>query len=290
MAVAVLSPCVLEVRGKQEQVHYSQLETLIQNLYRFTNLKFQLYRKAPFDGYKMEMPVYNQHLTLNNLVAVNIFGTIQKMLESDYIELDDVLPAELPSSFAISTDPLSDAFCSYLSYLEGKDAVLFIGEDNFSIPRPIELHTDKAYYMNTSTYVWLELSDVLLPYLKTVDDCDAIFPRASFCSEYNKYVLKTIKDGHFNQTEKISLYEKVGATVAAYNLYNKNNHLSNLNSTNGKLRIVYEKSIGKKYYLSLDLESGGFEVFNRSFHHLGQFSFSCNQVKPSEPQNHKLQH
>jgi len=290
MAIAALSPCVLEVREKEEQVHYSQLAMLLQNLHRFTNFKFQLYRKAPFDGYKMEIPVYEQHSTLNNLVAVNIFGTIQKMLASDYLELDDFSPAELPAAFLIGTDPLSDAFRSYLSYLEGKDAVLFVGEDNFSIPRPIEIHTDKTFHMNTSTYVWLELSDVLLPYLKVVDDCDTIFPRASFCSEYNGYVQKTIKDGHLNQAEKNSLYEKVGGVVAAYNLYSKNNHLSRLNSTTGKRRIVYEKSIGKRYYLSLDLESGGFEVFNRSFHHLGQFSFSCNQVKPPEPQNHILNH
>ena len=83
MAIAALSPCVLEVREKEEQVHYSQLAMLLQNLHRFTNFKFQLYRKAPFDGYKMEIPVYEQHSTLNNLVAVNIFGTIQKMLASD---------------------------------------------------------------------------------------------------------------------------------------------------------------------------------------------------------------
>lgn len=290
MAIAVLSPCVLEVRGKDEQLHYALLQKLVQNLYKYTDLEFQLYRKAPFEGYKMEIPVYEKNATLNNLVTVNIFGTIQKMLARDYVELDAVAPAKLPSSFHIGTDPLSIAFCCYLSYLRDADAVLFVGEDNFSVPRPIEIIAEKLFNINTSTYIRIELSDVLLPYLRGVDEQDDIFPRAEFCGDYNSFVLQRIKEQRMNQDEKNALFERVGSVVARYNLYEKNKHLSQLNSTKEIRRIVYEKTVGKKYYLSLDLESGGFEVFDRRFRHLGQFSFSCNKVKPSEPNDHVLHH
>lgn len=290
MSIAVLSPCVLEVRGKDESIHYSQLSELIQNLYLFTNLKFQIYKKAPYDGYKMEIPVYCQYSNLNNLVAVNIFGTIQKMLSDECIDLDSFPVADLPTAFRIGADPISNAFRSYLGYLNGRDAVLFIGEDNFSVPRPIEVHAESIFNIITSTYIHLELSSILLPYLKDANDCNAIFPREDFCSKYNDYVLQTIKEQHFDQSAKNAIFENIGGIVATYNLYTKNNRLSKLNSTNNKRRIVYEKNVGRKYYLSLDLESGGFEVFDRRYTHLGQFSFSGIQDKPADPVNHILRH
>lgn len=290
MPFAVLSPCALDAQGKDERVHYNELAALLENLYRFTDLQFQIYKKAPFDGYKMEIPIYTQFSHLNNLVAVNIYGKIQKMLSGDYVDLDGYPPAKLPDSFCIRTDSLSIAFCSYLSYLEGKEAVLFIGEANSSVPRPVEVCANNTFRIDTSTYLWLELSDVLLPYLKDNVNCDEIFPRALFCSKYNEYVIKTINEGCMDQSGKNALFESVGATVAAYNMYTKNTRLSKLNTTRNKKRIVYEKQAGKKYYLSLDLESGGFEVFDRSYRHLGQFSFSCNKVRPEDPENHKLIH
>ena len=144
--------------------------------------------------------------------------------------------------------------------------------------------------MNASTYVSIELSDILLPYLKCVDNWDSIFPRASFCSKYNQYVLDMIKSQGMGEREKQALFEDVGAIVAIYNMYSKNNRLSRINTTGAKKRIVYEKKKGKKYYLSLDLESGGYEVFDHAYRHLGQFSFSCQKVKPAEPSTHFLCH
>lgn len=290
MSIAVLSPCVLETRGKDEFQHFAQLSEFIQNLYSFTDLKFQIYKKAPYDGYKMEIPIYRQYSNLNNLVTVTIYGTIQKMLSDEYIDLDNVPAATLPGSFRIGSDPISIAFRSYLNYLSGCDALLFIGEDNCAVPRPIEVQGETTYCINTSTYLFLELSNILLPYLKNVDDVDAIFPRALFCSKYNDYVLQTISDNHLDQAGKNAIFESIGGVVAGYNLYTKNNRLSRMNSTNDRRRIVYEKSIGKKYFLSLDLESGGFEVFDRRYQHLGQFSFSGDQDKPADPRNHKLNH
>lgn len=149
---------------------------------------------------------------------------------------------------------------------------------------------NNTFCIDTSTYLWLELSDVLLPYLKDDINCDEIFPRAKFCSKYNECVIKTIDAFSMDQSGKNAIFESVGATVAAYNMYTKNTHLSKLNTSRNKKRIVYEKKTGKKYYLSLDLESGGFEVFDDGYRHLGQFSFACNKVKPEDPKNHKLRH
>lgn len=290
MDIAVLSPCVLEKGHKAEREHYAELSTLIHNLYTHTNLKFQLYQKAPFDSYKMEIPVY-EDATLNSFVTVNIYGTIQKMLLREYIDLEDIAPVQMPREFTLDENPLTNAFRCYLNYLKGVDSLLFIGEHNFPVPRPIELcGDDTSFKMNASTYVNIELSDVLLPYLKSVDNLDSIFPRANFCSKYNQYVLDMIKSRGMGQEQKNALFENVGSIVAIYNMYSKNNRLSRINTTAAKKRIVYEKREGKKYYLSLDLESGGYEVFDRAYRHLGQFSFSCQQVRPAEPLTHILYH
>ena len=290
MDIAVLSPCVLEKGDKSERVHYAKLSALIDNLCMHTNLKFQLYQKAPFDSYKMEIPVY-EDATLNNLVTVNVYGKIQKMLLKEYIDLEDIAPVQLPREFILDETPLTNAFRSYLNYLKGVNSLLFIGEHNFHVPRPVELHgDDTSFEMNASTYINIELSDILLPYLKSVDNLDSIFPRASFCSKYNQYVLDIITSRGMGEHEQQALFEDIGSIVAIYNMYSKNNRLSRINTTAKKKRIVYEKKQGKKYYLSLDLESGGYEVFDRAYRHLGQFSFSCKQVRPAEPLTHILRH
>lgn len=290
MSIAVLSPCLLEVRGEHEQLHYSRLSTLIMNLYSYTKLKFQYYRKAPFDGYKMIIPDYKKNLYLNNLVTINIYGTIQKMLLQDYIDLDNVEPVAFPKQLSIGNDDMSKAFCSYLNYLHGKESVLFIGKDSFSVSRPIEFNPEEPFKMDTSTYITIELTDVLLPYLKDVENVASIFPRAKFCSKYNEYVLAQVQQKGISQAEKMSLFEEIGSIVAKYNLYVRDRRLSKLNSTKNKLRIVYQKITGTKYYLSLDLESGGYEAFDSHYRHLGQFNFSCEQVKKPSPTDHILHH
>ena len=99
-----------------------------------------------------------------------------------------------------------------------------------------------------------------------------------------------IEEQGMNESEKQALFEKMGPVVAMYNLYEKNNNLSQLNTTSRAKRIVFEKTLGEKYYLSQDLESGGFEVFDKNYRHLGQYDFSGKQVKKAEPRNHKLLH
>jgi len=293
MPLAVLSPCLLhvdkELTQDKELLHYSRLADLLGKLHRNTNLKFQYYKKAPYEGYKMAKPEYNS-LTLNNLVATNVYGMIQKMLCSEYIDLESISPATPPKDFCLPVCDLNDTFCSYINYLRGKDALLFISDNNFGAHRPIEFCTDKPFEINTSTYVDIELTDVLLAHLKPVSNNNEIFPRADFCSNYNCYMKNKIKHDRMCQPEKIALFEQIAEVVAIYNGYKRDRRLTELNSTPQKKRTVYKKEAGKLFYLSIDVESGGFEVFDYRFCHLGQYDFSGNRVKPPSPATHKLIH
>lgn len=293
MPIAVLSPCLLEVRSKDEFRHYADLEKLIKNINECTTLRFQYYIKAPYDGFKMYAPKYDS-LILNNQVTINIFGQIQKMLLPEYVDLDNYLPVVLPEGMIVQENDVTSAFRSYLNYLHGEDCVLFIGEDSFSVPRPIQLHEegnsdeDDLFYMDASTYIDIEKTTLLMPYLVEKCDEEAAFPRAVFCKPYNAYVQKLMRQPNMDQNSKDALFEEIGEVVACYNNYAKDNRLSKINTTKNKRRIVFSKTKGRKFYLSLDFESGGFEVFDKNFVHQGQFDFSGIKVKSASPLDHVL--
>ena len=102
--------------------------------------------------------------------------------------------------------------------------------------------------------------------------------------------MEQIEYKQMNQNEKNALFEKIGNVVAVYNFYNKNQRLCRLNSTPNKKRIVYTKNEGSVYHLSLDFESGGFEVFDKNYVHMGQYNFSCTIAKKAQPMTHRLIH
>lgn len=291
MAIAVLSPCVLRDYDDNEMLHCKKISNLLNNLYKYSTLKLQSYQKSPYESYPMLIPYYEGQAMLNNYIAAHIYSCIQKMLDGEYIELNGVEPAILPEGFCIESTEIDEAFCSYLNYLKDKDSIIFVGEKNFGYSQGLNIKVGGMEFgMSVSTYVLIEKTDMLKPYLKEPEDVDAIFPREEFCAAYNDYVLEEAGKRRMDEPCQQALFREIGEVVAAYNFYKKSDRLSNKNTTAIAKRIVFEKSRGKKYYLSLDLESGGFEVFDKNYRHMGQYNFSGKKVKKAEPNNHKLRH
>ncbi|CAG7644650.1 hypothetical protein PAESOLCIP111_04758 [Paenibacillus solanacearum] len=292
MEIAILSPCLLKAEkedSQKELEHYKKLEDLIRILFQFTKLKFEYYRRAPYEGYKMDIPNYQHNLTLNNLVTVNIYSVIQKMMIRDYVvDLDGIPPATKVTDFKLPDGDMTEAFLSYINFSKNKKPLLFIGEENFNIPRPIHFSEEDNFEIDASTLATIELSNILSTCLNDKLDVEDIFPRKFLCSKYNDYVKKKIETDKLDSNGSIALFQQLGALVAEYNCYEKDNYLSKKNSTKDKLRTVYKKTIGKESYLSFDVESGGFEVFNHNFEHLGQYNFNCQLVKPPSPHTHRL--
>lgn len=291
MAIAALSPCVLNDTSTDKMAHCQRIAHLVKSLSQNTKLKFQNYEKSPYSSYRMLIPYYKDDMMLNQYIASNIYACIRKMLDDEYVDLDGVEQAELPAGFYEEQTEIEEKFSAYLNYLKTKDSVVFVGKRNFGYSSGLEIQADgERFTLKVSTYVCVEKTDVLNPYLKEPEDNDAIFPRETFCCGYNEYVLREVEEKRMTENEQQALFEEIGSVVAMYNLYKKNDRLSRINTTDTAKRVVFEKIIGKKYYLSLDLESGGFEVFDKNYHHLGQYDFSGKQVKKAEPQNHKLWH
>ena len=294
MYKAILSLCLLYIEqglSSEEQLnHFYELSRVIVILNNYCAIKFDSYKKAPYESYKMDMPIYS-NTTLNNLVRTTIYPIIYNMLERDYVDLDNIQPVQCLADMYIPNVEGKDAFLRYLNYVKN-DAIMFIGKRNYHLKSSCQFQSDTIFSIDISKAGTIETTDVLLRYFKQDLNSDKVFPMEEFCSyiKYNDYVMKEIQNKKMNQSEKIALFEKIGDTVAKYNFYERNKGLSNKNSTSSKKRIVYTKIQNKDFHLSLDLESGGFEVFDKQYIHQGQYNFDCKKVKRAEPKTHKLLH
>lgn len=294
MYKAILSLCLLHVEqglSSEEQLnHFRKLSRVMYILSNYCDVKFESYKKAPYESYKMDMPIYS-NTTLNNLVRTTIYPVIYNMSKRDYIDLDNVQPAQCLANMYIPDVEGKEAFLRYLNYVKN-DAIMFVGKRNYHLKSPCQFQGDTVFSIDISKAGTIETTDVLLRYFKQDLNSDEIFPMEGFCSyvKYNDYVIKEIQNKKMNQSEKIALFEKIGDTVAKYNFYGRNKRLSNKNSTLSKKRIVYTKIQNKDFHLSLDFESGGFEVFDKKYIHQGQYNFDCKKIKRAEPKTHKLLH
>ncbi len=293
MHKAILSPCLLKPKegssSQEEMVHYLELSKVMSILEDFCDVRFEYYKKAPYESYKMDIPEYKNNLTLNNLVTTNIYVKLLKMMEKTYVDLDEIEPAECITDMEIPNVPGKEAFLRYLNYVKG-DAIMFIGKDNYRLDRPFRFKSDVEFDVDTSHAATIETTDVLLKYLRRDINYDVMFPMEGLCKDYNAYVIKEIESKRMDQNEKNALFEKIGNVVAIYNFYTKNQRLCTLNSSRSKKRIVYTKNVGIEYHLSLDFESGGFEVFDKNYVHMGQYNFSCIIAKKAQPKSHVLMH
>lgn len=294
MYKVILSLCLLHVDqgiSFEEQVeHFDKLSKIMYLLDRYCNVSFQHYEKSPYENYKMDIPIYS-NTTLNNFVRSKVYAIVCKMLEEDYVNLDNIQPAQCLANMYIPDVEGKEAFLRYLNYVKN-DAIMFVGKRNYHLKSPCQFQGDTVFSIDISKAGTIETTDVLLRYFKQDLNSDEIFPMEGFCSyvKYNDYVIKEIQNKKMNQSEKIALFEKIGDTVAKYNFYERNKGLSNKNSTSSKKRIVYTKIQNKDFHLSLDFESGGFEVFDKKYIHQGQYNFDCKKVKRAEPKTHKLLH
>lgn len=293
MNKAILSPCILKPKEgstpQEEMTHYLELSKVMTILENYCDVKFEYYKKAPYESYKMEIPTYRNNFTLNNLVMTNIYAKLQKMMEKKYVDLEEIEPAKCITEMIIPDVEGKDAFLRYLNYVKSS-AIMFVGKDNYLLDRPFRFRSDEEFEVDTSHAATIETTDVLFKYLRRNINYDVMFPMQGLCREYNDYVMNEIESKQMDQYQKNALFEQIGGIVAKYNFYEKNQRLCALNSSRNKKRTVYTKSIGLEYHLSLDFESGGFEVFDKNFVHMGQYNFSCIIVKKAQPKSHKLEH
>lgn len=149
-----------------------------------------------------------------------------------------------------------------------------------------------AKELNSNIKFWIEHDLIHISF----PDKNTIFPARDICcygfEELRSHVLKSFQ----GDNDKMSKFEDIGTEVAYRNHYHYDNRLTQLNKRKAKKdkrgnepkRKIFVSDCGETYYLSIDFENGGFEVFDKKAKYLGQYRFNCCLEKMSDPKNHVL--
>lgn len=160
----------------------------------------------------------------------------------------------------------------------GKDFIFYIN------------HYAKELNSNIKSWIEHDLIHINFP------DKNTIFPAKDICCYgYEELKKLAIKSFH-GDTDKMSKFENIGTEVAYRNHYHYDNKLTQLNKRRAKKdkngnepkRKIFVSDAGELFYLSIDFENGGFEVFDKKAKYLGQYRFNCSFEKKSDPKNHIL--
>lgn len=288
----VLSPCLVELMTKSENemaelAHLTHLQSIL-NFLMPLNVEFDLYENAPYYPDSVSRPPISRY-HYHSLSCTQIYAKIQrKICYAPEVSLGECTASKLVSEYDYPEDSeTKDSFLRYITYLFSNDkkTVMFIGEANRNKRRP--------YIFEIPSFDKVEVTPISDP----ADDCSQqianivtiernheLFPNARMCTSLNDSFLR-----RRNIEDRISLIKEVGAEVASRNGYAYRKDLSSINTKKqGNTRVIYSRFDGILAFLSLDFESGGFEVFDQSGIHLGQYSFSGKKVKQSSPRTHKL--
>lgn len=284
----MLSPCLLVIENSADDYtqmqHFSNLSVVIDFITKYLqdSAEFDYYENAPYENYQISPPDYGKGSVLNGL-ACTLFQKVQKMLSGNFVDLKIDESASLISNYALPAHPYTQTYLRYASYVltRGFKGLIFLGMDNYDlVPSVRFINGNIDAIGNLETDIYSSLNS-LLPF-----DDDPIFPRSHVCKNAN-HVVRNKSKGLTSQ-EKRALYIKYGTIVAERNLYKYDSRLSLLNTKRQRNeRKVFTQESGN-YYLSIDFESGGFELFDKHLVHLGQYNFSCQKVKDNSPSDHKL--
>lgn len=287
-----LSPCIFELMSSSETeeteiAHLTHLQSVLSFLQKL-NVEFDLYENAPyFPDSQRRPPISRYHF--HRISCSSIYSKIQRKVSySPIIYLSEHEESEIVSDYIYpENSETKESFLKYITYLNKNSLMylLFIGLPNCEKPKPFKIRlpngdfTEKMPIFSPMSDCSGQISSVI-----SVSDGPDIFPNKNLCLALNEEFLRK------RHTEnKIPLIIEYGTEAALRNGFAENTRLSAINSKKqGNMRKVYSRAGKSPLYLSLDLESGGFEVFDYSGVHLGQFSFSGIQVKLPEPKTHKI--
>lgn len=288
MIKVALSPCLMYFDNDADNIdkHYALLSDTINFIFNNfqKTMEFDYYCGAPYENYTINPPDYK--MSLHFFSQINqLFSRVQLMVSKDQINLDNYTEVCPMDNYKLPEIDYSHTFLKYINYIlkNKKDSILFLGKPNYTLNTPVKFKEGiLPAVKNIKNELYKEFND-----LYAVDCTDEIFPKKEACRKANAIVLK--KCNKISKEEKRAIYIKYGRLIAGRNNFIYDTKLSQLNSKIQKQeRKIYKSSSKPIFYLSLDFESGGFEVFDKNCKHLGQYNFSCDKVKKSDPNNHKL--
>lgn len=212
---------------------------------------------------------------------------------SELLLIESSTPAQPDFQISFPDCDSKDAFLKTISYAYDHqiELILFFSEKNQVFERPVYFSYQSFklnYYPIYDPFT--DFNFQLIKYLLQSEKLNIFptdmnpFPNCFICREYNELISK------LTQTyDKYETLSKIGIEVAMRNNYVLDEELSKINQHYSQAkRTVFRSNGNSSLYISIDYESGGFELFDRSGIHQGQYSFSGNKIKEASPIDHKL--
>lgn len=252
---------------------------------------------APYSYYLEEQEdreEYHDPPITRSLIIKNKYVNIKKKLlrflkEGQMIDLGESAISDCSMQFE-SNSITTNAFKKYLYYLliqtsSGSPFLLLLSKVNERLTPTVRVPFDNTTKIIPS--ISNPVSDchqIIGPFLKSCRDGNDLFPQKSACHQLNDCFLYQTRGLELSQRRAIGI--EYGRETASRNQYKQNSSLSRKNTQ----YIVYVHENGQ-YFLSIDLEHGGLEMFARQgthAQHLGEYDYSGGLSKEAQPQTHRL--
>lgn len=300
MKKLIIDPGLFEIPGnlsREEQIEcFSILRRSITFAANYLDVCIDTYNGAPYYYFYAPLSEYQAPPITKSLIVKNRFPELRKDIQrmirdGQCVTLPDEI-AVCDSLFLDSESITTAPFLAYIYFLAFSDqqkgyCLLLLSPRNASCAPTVHFQVE-----NTSFDI-MAISDpatdcngIVVEFLKACANSNDMFPQQFACTGLNQAFLRDVSSSRLGLPEKRGLYKRYGNEVASRNNYRKHPEISRKNPQYN----VYVHA-QRKYYLSVDCEHGGVEIFScGSQHpvHLGEYDFSCNYQKPADPTTHKL--
>ena len=185
---------------------------------------------------------------------------------------------------------LEDAFKKYLwTAINSKDisvenTIILLSRDNIMFAPKVAIYTGTSIISLTAVgSPAVDCNNIVGTHLKYSVDEHEKFPYYEACAELNPAFLAEIDNP---TSDKKQIYIKFGKETA-----HRNGYIEDISITKKNPHHYVFVRLKDKYYISIDEEHGGLELFYGNGHspaHQGEYDFSCCFKKEADTSTHKI--
>ena len=300
MTTLLIDPRLFEISPDMDDdnqlEHFTLLDSTISFVSTCMDAALDEYNGAPYMYYYDSTPTYREAPITESRYIRSRYGRIrkeiQKMLRNGMtVELTEEGMVECTLDFEDNTVTeksfklylYEKLFCDCSEY----SLLLLLSDKNSQHSPKVSMSSDRGSKDIVSVHnPAVDCNGIIAKYLSANTNQHEIFPQRTSCMSLNSAFLSEVSPQRLSDAEKRPYFIKYGNEVASRNGYEKKPDISRKNP-----RYSVFVHPHQEYYLSIDLEHGGLEVFRYQGSyppHQGECDYSCKFVKDAEPETHKI--
>lgn len=285
-----------EMNDDDQQEHFTILADTIFFASKCIDSALDEYNGAPYKYYYDSSPMWREAPITESKYVRDRYGMIRKEIQrmlrkGTVVEFSENTQVDCPMYF--EKDTVTEAAFKY--YLHQKffceksehPGLLMLSAKNSNCSPKISISFSGKIVDITAVHnPAIDCSEIVADFLVQSPDQHDRFPQSDSCSLLNDAFLSEVSLQRLSDAEKKTYFKKYGNEVASRNGYEKKPDLSRKNP-----RYSVFVHPHQEYYLSIDLEHGGLEIFQYQGSdppHLGEYDFSCQFKKGAQPETHKI--